>query len=301
MKTNGSKNSIKEFVKYEGNPIIGGSETGTCFDVYVTQENSRYRMDFSWRPKNSLAVTFSSDGIVWDEPYISLHENPASGWEDAINRNCVLYLDGKYKMWYTGQANGKSFIGYAESDDGLNFRRVRKEPVLVPEFPFEQESVMNPCVLFENGSYKMWYAAGEIYEPNVLCYAESSDGISWQKSDVNPIFTCDVNNYYEKDRVGGCQVLKTDDMGYLMFYIGYEDINTARICLAQSDNGVTNWKRYESNPIISPDPGTWDADACYKPSVLWSEKQKAWLLWYNGRNGSPEYIGLAQHEGRSLY
>lgn len=204
-------------------------------------------------------------------------------------------------MWYTGQANGKSYIGYAESNDGLHFHRTRNEPLLIPEFDFEQDSVMNPCVLFDGGIYKMWYAAGETYEPNVLCYAESDDGLHWRKSAFNPIFTCNKNNVYEQDRVGGCQVIKTEDMGYLMFYIGYEDINTARICLAQSEDGITNWKRYKNNPVISPDAGSWDADACYKPSVLWNEEQNTWMLWYNGRNGSPEYVGLAVCDTRKFF
>jgi len=298
---NGFENSNKTFVKYRNNPVFGGKKTGTCFDVIVTAENGLYRMDFSWRPEQSLAVTFSSDGINWREPVITLRENPGSGWEDAVNRNCVLKMNGTYKMWYTGQARGQSFIGYAESEDGLNFHRVRNEPVLVPELPFEQESVMNPCVLFEDGVYRMWYAAGETYEPNVLCYAESRDGLNWQKSSLNPVFTCEKNNFYEQDRVGGCQVIKTDDKGYLMFYIGYEDIDTARICLARSDNGISNWERSEKNPLLSPEKGSWDADACYKPSVVWNEKQNAWLLWYNGRRVADEYIGLAAHEGRELF
>ena len=98
---------------------------------------------------------------------------------------------------------------------------------------------MNPCVIYEDGIYKMWYAAGETYEPNALGYAESDDGINWTKSKINPIFTADKSNIYEQDRVGGCQVLKTDDMGYLMFYIGYENIDKAQICAARSANGIT--------------------------------------------------------------
>ena len=111
-----------------------------------------------------MAVTFSDDGINWEEPRITLHNNLESGWEDDINRNCVLKIDGKYKMWYTGQARGYSFIGYAESDDGLNFYRPLNEPVLISERAWEGFSVMNPCVLYENGIYRMWYAADELSE-----------------------------------------------------------------------------------------------------------------------------------------
>lgn len=278
------------FVKYKNNPVFGNSELGTCFDVYVTKDNGRYRMDFSWRRKGALAVTFSDDGINWEEPTITLPLNMKSGWEDEVNRNCVLKIDGKYKMWYTGQARGLSFIGYAESNDGINFQRLSDEPILIPERPWEKQSVMNPCILFEDGVYKMWYAAGETYEPNVLAYAESNDGIHWTRSPINPIFTADKRNKYEQDRVGGCQVVNVSGLGYLMFYIGYEDIDTARICIACSKNGKTEWKRFKRNPIVSPVSEAWDADACYKPSFI-LDKNKI-MLWYNGRRNRDEYIGL---------
>ena len=47
-------------------------------------------------------------------------------------------------------------------------------------------------------------------------------------------------------------------------------------------------------------PGGWDADACYKPSVIRDEENNRWLLWYNGRKASAEYIGLVVHEGLDL-
>ena len=151
---------MDNFKKYENNPVLGNPELGTCFDIYVTRRNGRYRMDFSWRPKKSLAVTFSDDGINWESPQITLEYNEDSGWEDNINRNCVIEHNGKYMMWYTGQARGHSFIGYAESADGIHFNRVMNEPVMISEYPWEGFSVMNPCVIYDEERFKMWYAAG---------------------------------------------------------------------------------------------------------------------------------------------
>lgn len=292
---------MKKFIKHDNNPIYGSKSTGTIFDVYIWKDNGRYRMDFSWRPHMSCAVSFSDDGIHWDAPQITLSPRPESGWEDRISRNCVLKTDEVYKMWYTGQARGHSYIGYAESKDGIHFEHSLREPILTPELPWENESVMNPCVIYENGIYKMWYSAGETYEPNVNCYAESTDGINFKKSRINPIFVCEKSNNYEKTRVGGCQVIKTDDMGYLMFYIGYENIDTARICVAKSPDGITRWERSSLNPIISPDVGQWDGDACYKPSALWNDEEKKWMLWYNGRRCNEEYIGYAEFKERNLF
>lgn len=82
-----------------------------------------------------------------------------------------------------------------------------------------------------------------------------------------------------------------------MFYIGYRDVDTAYICAACSKNGVTGFKRFKGNPIIAPTAGSWDADACYKPSALYDAKLGGWRLWYNGRTANTEYIGYAFAKG----
>lgn len=286
------------FEKFKDNPIFGSDETGTLFDVFVTTgRDGRLRMDLSTRRNNSLSVSFSDDGINWSVPQTTLPPDESSGWEDAVNRNCVLKIGDTYKMWFTGQAHGNSYIGLAESEDGITFRRVGSEPVLSPEEPFEGESVMNPCVLYEGGKYRMWYSAGETYEPNVLCYAESADGINFKKSPLNPILKNNPENEYEQERIGGCQVIPHSELGYLVFYIGYRDIHTACICCAYSRDGVTDFHRYRFNPLVSPSRGEWDNDSCYKPSALYDAEKNLWRIWYNGRGEAKEYIGLAQMKG----
>ena len=157
--------------KYEGNPILGGEKLGTCFDVnVVTNGPAPYTMYFSWRPKKAIALVRSEDAMFWtQEPEICLEANPESGWEDNINRSCTVFKDGVWHMWYTGQAKGGSKIGYATSADGVRFTRVRRGPVLVPEKDYEKLSTMNPYVRWDEGRkvWRMWYAAGETYEPNV--------------------------------------------------------------------------------------------------------------------------------------
>ena len=287
--------------KYEGNPVLGSAELGTCFDILVLESENGYDMHFSWRPKKALAVCHSTDGIDWTYPEIYMEHDPECGWMYDLNRNCVLKRGDHWHMWFTGQARGYSFIGYAVSDDGMNWKRVSDQPVLYSERPYEGPSVMNPYVIWDEKQqlYRMWYAAGEQYEPNVLAYATSKDGIHWDKLPANPIFNGFKDQAYESDRVGGCQVVIADGWHY-MFYIGYEDIDTARICVARSKNGITGWERNPHSPIVSPTAGGWDADACYKPSVIRDEKNNRWLLWYNGRKGGDEYIGLVIHEGLDL-
>ncbi|MCL1821021.1 MAG: hypothetical protein FWG36_10265 [Oscillospiraceae bacterium] len=289
------------WIKYSSNPVLGGEELGVCFDVFLLKADDGLRMYFSWRDKKSLAVSVSQNGIDWGEPKIILEPLMSSGWEDDLNRNCVVFRNGVYHMWYTGQARGGSCIGYATSADGYTFAR-RGDPVIIAERWWEKRSVMNPHVIFdeEQGVYKMWYCGGETYEPDAIGYAVSTDGIHWEKHPANPVFTADASLPYEKDRVGACQVIPRED-GYWMFYIGYEDIDTARICLAKSPDGITRWERIPQNPLISPSPGEWDAEACYKPFAIYAEDKKEWRLYYNGRRGNREYIGFASKTGNTFY
>ena len=300
----GSASAVEHngWVKHAGNPVLGSPELGTCFDINVVGwGTAKYNSYFSWRPQKCIALARSEDGIVWSEPVRCLEADPESGWEDNLNRATVWFKDGTYHMWYTGQANGYSKIGYATSTDGVRFTRVSRLPVLIPDHPWEGFSVMNPYVRWDaaRNVWRMWYASGETFEPNVICYAESRDGLAWTKSLVNPVLTKSAN-WYERDRVGGCEVHPLPDGRWVMFYIGYSDIHTARVCAAVSANGVTGWKRLQANPLVSPTAGGWDASACYKPSVVRDEEHGRWLLWYNGRHDHREYFGLVTHEGLEL-
>ena len=204
-------------------------------------------------------------------------------------------------MWYTGQSRTKSWIGYATSSDGRNWARVSDKPVLSPEKSWENVAVMCPHVLWDEGEklYRMWYSAGEQYEPNSIGYATSPDGLRWTKYAANPIFLAEPTNQWERHKVTACQVIPRRRW-HVMFYIGFRDEHHAQIGMARSSDGVTNWQRHPANPIISPVEGAWDGDACYKPFALFEQQAGRWLLWYNGRNGSVEQIGLAIKDGEDL-
>lgn len=95
----------------------------------------------------------------------------------------------------------------------------------------------------------MWYAAGEGYEPDVICYAESKDGKHWVKR-TKPIKCADPEIAYEKSKVGACDVIRSSDNKYVMAYIAYQNVNVSRICLAYSDNPTDAWKKLMmSHPI----------------------------------------------------
>lgn len=286
------------WVKSGSNPVLGG-KLGTCFDIAVLRDGDRYRMWFSWRPKKAIALVESTDGVHWSEPQIALGPNLQSDWEADVNRPVVVKRADGYHLWFTGQAQGRSQIGYATSMDGKTWIRASNQPVLAPDQPWEKTALMCPHVEWDETSrlFRMWYSGGEQYEPDAIGYATSLDGKAWTKRADNPIFRADPKNQWEQHKVTACQVIRQGDWHY-MFYIGFRDVNHAQIGIARSRDGVTGWERHPSNPIISPGKNEWDHDACYKPFAIFDGSQ--WLLWYNGRHGSIEQIGLATHAGEGL-
>ncbi len=285
--------------KFEGNPVMGG-KYGTCFDISVLRDHDTYRMWLSWRPKGSVALVESKDGMHWSEPpRIVLGPRRETGWEDDINRPVVVKRKDGYHLWYTGQARGHSRIGYAVSPDGVAWKRMSDKPVLSPDKPWEKVAVMCPHVLWDADArqFRMWYSGGEQNEPNAIGYATSPDGLTWTKNEANPVFVPDRKSAWEKHKVTACQVEKRDGW-YLMFYIGFRDEDHAQIGLARSKDGITNWQRHAANPIVRPGENQWDHDACYKPYAVFDGKK--WLLWYNGRHGGLEQIGVVLHEGEDL-
>jgi hypothetical protein len=104
----------------------------------------------------------------------------------------ILRDDGKWKIWYVSlikwtEEDGKLKhyynIRYAESEDGINFKR---EGIVCIDFKNEFEyAIARPFVLKEKGIYKMWYSYREGKEINTyrIGYAESEDGKKWIRLD----------------------------------------------------------------------------------------------------------------------
>jgi predicted GH43/DUF377 family glycosyl hydrolase len=71
-------------------------------------------------------------------------------------------------------------IGYAESKNGLNWdiKQIVIKPNEKKEF-----SLGRPWVIHENGMYKMWYSVRYVDKLYRIGYAESKDGLKWNRKD----------------------------------------------------------------------------------------------------------------------
>lgn len=273
-------------------PVLGDRDTGTMFDPCVVRlPDSGYAMYVSCRKNGSIERWDSQDGISWSRTCTALQPNvDRSSWDSVVNRAWVLRGHAVWHMWFTGQHEGRSSIGHATSVDGLVFMRSSSQPVLSPELSIEGVAVMNPCVMSVCDGFRMWYSAGDNYEPDVICEARSHDGINWNKTE-KPVLMKGYEQY-DSCKVGGCSVVSLSNNLLAMFYIGYQNLDVARICLAVSFDSGSTWKRSKYNPLIGPTRNRWDAHAVYKPSALINEDGSV-ALWFNARKDGCEYIGSA--------
>jgi len=110
-------------------------------------------------------------------------------WDLAGGRHCPSYVkgwDAERRVWveriyYAGGAAapwGPYTIGYLEWD-GVQWAQ-QAAPVFSANEEWEQGSVYEPNLIYDEGRWKMWYVAGSnAADYLVQGYAESEDGRNW--------------------------------------------------------------------------------------------------------------------------
>lgn len=114
---------------------------------------------------------------------------------DEVYARCginVIHEDDKYKMWYIGtnkegwtMSSGKLkplyIMKYTESEDGLHWN---EKAVQCMEYKNEDEHGFGrPYVWKENQKYRMLYSIRTYSRGYYIGYAESEDGVKWDRRD----------------------------------------------------------------------------------------------------------------------
>lgn len=147
----------------------------------------------------------------------------------------ILSKNDLWRMWYLSctkweMINGKLepfyHIKYAESKDGINWYREGKVAI---DYKYDSEAgICSASVIEENGIYKMWYSYrfSKEYRSDKrtsyrIGYAESIDGIIWNRKDSEFLFRDDNNDNNDWDSImlAYPNVIKINESKY-MFYNG---------------------------------------------------------------------------------
>ncbi len=98
--------------------------------------------------------------------------------------------DNRWKMWYVAgdkwiDLNNKIVptynLRYMESDDGINWPK--EGGICLDLAEKEEYGFGRPFVIKENNSYIMWYSIRSVSKGYRIGYAESLDGINWDRKD----------------------------------------------------------------------------------------------------------------------
>jgi hypothetical protein len=227
-------------------------------------------------------------------PVLGLGELGA--FDDAgVTVSCVVQHASRKYLYYTGWSRGVSvpfymFGGLAISNDGgATFQRVSDAPIL-ERSQVDPYLTASPWVIVENGRWRMWYVSGSRWEPRPggprhfyhIRYAESADGIQWERTGRIAIDYANEDEY----AIARPVVFKSSD-GYEMWFSRRGA--SYRLARAASPDGLV-WSR-AALPLLDVSPAGWDSEMVAYAAAIRSDDRS--FLLYNGNGYGVDGIGYA--------
>lgn len=229
-------------------PVLDIGKIGTFDDCgvmpscIVNHDGKKYMYYIGWTIRNtipyhnSIGLAVSEDG---GETFKKIYQGPILTSTPKEPYFCgtsyVIIENNIWKMWYlscTGwvDVDGKIeplyHIKYASSRDGINWQR---DGIVAIDYKNTNEGgIVSASVLKENEIYKMWYSYRNFFDYRTnknnsyrIGYAESQDGIKWQRLDEKFEFIGNNSTENSWDSIMNCypNVIKFNDKKY-MFYNG---------------------------------------------------------------------------------
>lgn len=224
-------------------PVLGLGKLG-CFDDngampswIINNGKQKYLYYIGWNTgvsvsyRNSIGLAVSNDD---GQTFTRLYEGPIvdrSATEPHFcGASCVIKDNGMFRMWYLnavrwevfdGRAEPVYHIKYAESANGIHWDR--RGIVSLELKSFKEGGLTRPCVVMEEGRYKMWYCYRGIKDYRVnpsnsyrIGYAESLDGIHWDRMDERAGIDVSENGW-DSEMVTYAHVYKYKGNKYMMY------------------------------------------------------------------------------------
>ncbi|MBT4512411.1 MAG: hypothetical protein HOC20_09420 [Chloroflexi bacterium] len=260
-----------------------------------------YRIYFSGRDKHNRShIGYVEIDIREPRKILRISEHPSLGLGDlgcfddnGVTPSWIVDHNNKRYLFYIGWNMGSTtrmglIAGLAISyDGGTSFHRVSRAPILERTDSEPYSLMTGPCVIIENDIWRMWYVSGvewankDMPRYNIK-YAESKDGITWNRSGL----TCIDFKGKENALARPC-VLKENSI-YRMWY-SYKG-EYYRIGYAESPDGFV-WERKDDEVGIDVSPSSWDSEMI-EYAFVFDHRDTKYML-YNGNDYGTGGIGLA--------
>ncbi len=272
-------------------PVV--DRIGDSYRVYVSSRDKQGRAQVGYfdidleKPEKILRVS--------EKPVIGLGSLGAFD-DNGVTTSWIVNHGQKKYHYYSGWSLGVTvpfyfYVGLAISEDGgETYQRASPAPILERN-DIDPYLTASPCVLVEDGRWRMWYASGTGWKMKDdqpqhyyhIKYAESADGIHWKREGVVCI---DYQSPKEYAIARPC-VIKEGGI-YKMWY-SYRG-TSYRIGYAESVDGL-EWAREDRESGIDVSESGWDSEMIEYPYVFDHEGMRYML--YNGNGYGKTGIGLA--------
>ncbi len=270
-----SPRSNSPFKVYPANPLD--------IDAYspsVIRDNDIYKMWFSMGPGQGYAE--SKDGIHWTRPAGTDPVKPLGKpgeWGDFNEADAeAVKICDEYRILFpagsTINDNWWDGVGYYHSNDGIHWISGGNNPVFYmgPEGSWDENGVGDHSFIKDGQTWRMWFTGINFPERgyrNEFGYAESSDGLHWRKSTLNPVLMQGEPGEWDGGWLSAASVLKLGDDelqtrvyagkpggSYHCFYHGHitndEFVSgVKRIGWAFSLDGI-HWVKYDDALTVEP-------------------------------------------------
>jgi hypothetical protein len=277
-------------VSHAANPVAEPLD-GDRFRVYFGCRDRQNRSHVGW-VEIEIGDTVRVLGVA-QEPVVA--PGPLGSFDDSgASMGCLVACGSKRYLYYLGWNLGvtvpwRNSIGLAVSaGPGESFVKQSRAPV-VDRSDADPFSVSYPWVLCEQDRWRMWYGSnlswGTQQEDmdHVLKYAESSDGIHWERDGHVALGLEEPGEY------ALCRPCVLRERGlYRMWYCLRGE--AYRIGYAESPDG-RHWERRPDEVGIEPSPSGWDSEMIAYPFVFVNRGRHH--LLYNGNRYGRDGFGLA--------
>lgn len=234
----------------------------------------------------------------------SVFSPKVGAWDGGeVNPGAVIYHDGRFHMFYNGLKQwpqGYS-IGYASSQDGIDWQRVQAEPILTIkdiEPGAHKNLVANSVLVDESGTWILYFSVAhskDSFTGHIGRATAPAPQGPWQ-IDSEPVLRSGAEEEWDGNGVGHASVVITEE-GYVMYYTGFGEIELdgyrgvrGLVGLAKSVDGI-HWEKYDnpettdalysnSDPVFRADPekGVWDRWHILDPNVRYTGN--SWTMIY---------------------
>jgi len=240
----------------ENNPVLnkGTNNSWDNFSVQqpcVLYDGTTWHMWYTGINTAGLATrrigyATSPDSISWtkygNNPV--LEPGQAGSWDEQWVGWCkVLFVNGRYHMWYSGGNGTEIQIGHATSRDGITWQKDPFNPVLTlgSSGAWDDLTITNPAILYDGQTFHLWYGGAQtVYGDWKTGYAVSVDGRHWKKiSEESPVMDLgSAGAWDDKYVTHGIEIMMEivdGDTLLKMWYGGGAEVNKGSIGFAASD------------------------------------------------------------------